>query len=412
MNARFALLPLVTLALACGSEDETAESGCKPAPGTICTVVGTGNAGLTPEGLAASKSDLYLPMEVVEGPDGLMYISDWNNHRIRRIEADKTLRTVAGTGLLGDGPPGPALESDFNHPTSFTFDAVGNMVIAAWHNSRIKRVNMGTGVLEDICGTGGRAYSGDGGPASEAVLDLPASVAYDAVGNLFILDQANQVIRRVDTAGIIDRYAGNCVIGECEAGETPQACPNSNRTSCLLDDDPEAGCNLPCSTAFQGDGGPAIDARLAQPVGQAADPAGRIVFDGDGNLIFADTKNHRIRKIDPAGIITTIAGIGTSGHGGDGGPAIEAELDNPTDLAIAGDGTLYVADTYNSCVRAIDPGGTIRTVAGVCGERGFSGDGSAPGGALLNRPYGVGLDTAGNLYVADTYNHRIRVVTP
>lgn len=402
---------MAALLVACGSEDPP-ESGCKPKPGTICTVIGTGNAGLSPEGTPATRSDLYLPMEVAEGPDGLMYISDWNNHRIRRLEADGTLRTVAGTGLLGDGPPGPALESDFNHPTSFAFDGVGRMVIAAWHNSRIKRLDLGTSILEDICGTGGRAYDGDGGPAKDAILDLPASVALDDDGNLFILDQANQVIRKVDAAGVIDRFAGNCVIGTCEPGELPQPCPSSDRTSCLLDDDPEAGCSQPCSGAFGGDGGPALDARLAQPVGQAADPAGRLVFDAQGNLVFADTKNHRIRTIDPSGTITTLVGTGTRGSAGDGGPAASAELDNPTDVATGPDGTLYIADTYNSCVRAVAPDGTIRTVAGVCGERGFSGDGEAPGGALLNRPYGIGLDEAGNLYVADTYNHRIRVVTP
>jgi sugar lactone lactonase YvrE len=215
-----------------------------------------------------------------------------------------------------------------------------------------------------VCGTGARAYNGDGALAKDAVLDLPASVAFDADGNLYILDQANQVVRRVDSAGIIDRYAGNCVIGKCDAGEIPQACPSSNRTSCLLDTDPSSGCSQPCAIAFEGDGGPAIDARLAQPAGQAADPAGRLAFDADGNLLLADTKNHRIRRIDLAGVITTIAGTGERGHAGDGGPALDAELDNPTDLAIASDGTIYVADTYNSCVRAIGPDGTIETVAG------------------------------------------------
>ena len=395
----------------CGSE-EPAEGGCKPASGTICTVVGTGNAGLAPEGTPGTESDLYMPMEVEQGPDGLVYISDWNNHRIRRLGADGLIHTIAGTGYLGDGPPGPALESDFNHPASFTFDALGRLVIAAWHNSRIKRVDLGSGVLEDLCGTGGRAYNGDGGPAKDAILDLPASVAYDVDGNLFILDQANQVVRRIDTAGVIDRYAGNCVIGKCDAGETPQACPGSNRTSCLLDTDPNTGCSQPCAVAFEGDGGPALDARLAQPVGQAADPAGRIAFDGAGNLIFADTKNHRIRKIDPAGVITSIVGSGERGFSGDDGPALDAQLDNPTDVAIADDGTIYIADTNNSCVRAVSPAGTISTVAGRCGERGFEGDGSAPGGATLNRPYGIGLDIAGALYIADTLNHRIRVVTP
>jgi sugar lactone lactonase YvrE len=432
----------------CACSNETPQSGtCKPKAGTICTVAGTGIAGLADEGTLARDASLYLPMDATVGPDGLLYIADWNNHRIRRVDGAGALFTVAGSGLLGDGPPGSALQAAFNHPTQIVFDPLGRMVIAAWHNSKVKRVDLATGILEDICGTGARQYNGDGGPAEKAIFDLPVSVAFDGDGNMFVSDQANQMIRKVGSDMVVSRYAGQCIIGTCDTGRSPLACPTSQRVTCQtmaaggaggsagvsagagaggLAGNSGAGgaggaggatgertplCTQPCAPAFAGDDGLALDARLAQPVGQAADPGGRIAIAPDGDLIVADTKNQRIRRIDrELGTITTIAGNGTVGFAGDGGPATDAQLNNPTDVAVASDGTIYVADTYNSCVRAILPDATIRTFAGVCGQPGFANDGKAPDGAQLNRPYGLGLSADGALYIADTYNHRVRVV--
>jgi sugar lactone lactonase YvrE len=135
-----------------------------------------------------------------------------------------------------------------------------------------------------------------------------------------------------------------------------------------------------------------------------------MALDDQGNLYFADTRNNRIRRIGNDGIVTTVAGNGETGFGGDGGPAVDAQLSSPTDIDLASDGTLYIADTQNSCIRAVSPEGTITTVAGICGERGFDGDGADPTAALLDRPYGIELDRDDNLYVVDTYNHVIRVV--
>jgi hypothetical protein len=394
----------VFLAPACGGDEL-----CSPKSGTICTIIGSGLAGYNGDGLDALETDIYLPQDVTEGPDRRLYFIDWNNHRVRMLTDEGTVKTVAGTGMLGDGPEGPALEADFNHPTEVVFDPSGAMVIAAWHNSRLKRVNMSTGVLEDICGTGGRAYGGDGGPAVNAILDLPASVVFDQSGNTLIMDQANQVIRRVNPSGIIETVAGQCLVNECAEGEVAVACEGSNKMGCGVETDPDL-CKQPCIPAYGGDGGPATELRMAQPFGQAADPAGRMVLDSQGNLYFTDTRNQRIRRIDTDGIVTTVAGNGTAGYSGDGGPALDAQLSNPTDIDIASDGTLYIADTQNSCIRAVSPEGIITTVVGICGQRGFEGEGGDPAAALVDRPYGIEVDRDDNLYVVDTYNHRIRVV--
>lgn len=400
-----ALIVFGMLQPACSSgSDDVAP--CEPSIGTLCTIAGTGTAGVEGDDGPAVRAELYLPMDLTPGADGKLYVLDWNNHRIRAID-DGMIRTVAGDGQLGDGPQGPALFAHFNHPTNIAFDKAGHMIIAAWHNSRVVRVDMGTGLLETVAGTGMRAYAGDGGPAISAVLDLPASVACDRDDNLYIMDQANQTIRVIRQDGNIDRFAGRCVIGSCDGGEEPVACEGTDKWSCISDTDPDA-CKKPCGAGFAGDGGPALQARFGQPVGQSADPAGRIAFDEQGNLFIADSSNHRIRKIAPDGTITTVAGNGQAAYGGDGGPATEASLDNPVDVAVASDGSLFIADTYNSCIRQVSPDGIIDTVAGTCGKRGFAGDGGAAREALLDRPYGIALDAHEDLLVIDTYNHRIR----
>ncbi|MBX3271546.1 MAG: hypothetical protein KF729_14870 [Sandaracinaceae bacterium] len=400
---RATLAVAATLAAAYGCDPY-----CEPAPDTICTIAGRTTAGFSGDGADARDAELYLPMDMAVGPDGRVYVADWNNHRIRAFAVGGAIETVAGTGLLGDGPLGPAVDAAFNHPTSVLFDLPGRMYIAAWHNSRIRRVDLATGALEDVCGTGGRAYAGDGGPALTAVLDLPAGLAFDPDGNLLVVDQANQVIRRIAGDGMIHRVAGACFVDECAPGATPSACPGTDKFSCTMGEDPTV-CMNPCQPAFGGDGGPALEARFSMPFGQSADPAGRIAVALDGTMYLADTRNHRIRRIGTDGIVTTYAGTGTRGASGDGGPATAAELNNPVDLAVADDGTLYLTDTFNSCVRAIDPAGTIRTVAGICGRRGFGGDGGPPDQALLDRPYGLELH-GGRLYIADTHNQRVRVI--
>ncbi len=386
--------PEQALGSTCGLANDTAPTPtvttCTPRAGTICTVIGTGEAGVGAENIAGNRSRAYLPLDTTVSPDGRrLYFLDWNNHTIRELTPEGTVRTIAGTGELQDGDdppvaagaprvPTPSLRHRLNHPTHMTFDAQGRMLIAAWHNSMIKRITnigMPNSMIEDLCGTGGRSFAGDSGPALMAVLDLPVAVAISPqTSEIFISDQANQRIRKVDGMGVISTVLGTGMQG------------------------------------YAGDGGPALMAQIRLPVGQAAPPAGRIEFDPQGNLYIADTGNNVIRRMGRDGVVRTIAGNGMAGSGGDGGPATMASLSAPTDIEVGPDGTLYIADTNNNCVRAMGSDGNIRTVVGRCGMRGFAGDGGPPGQALLDRPYGVETDSQGRLWVADTYNQRVRVV--
>jgi sugar lactone lactonase YvrE len=257
-----------------------------------------------------------------------------------------------------------------------------------------------------------------------ATLDLPVATAIDRDGRLLIMDQANQRIRRVDGDDVIDTVVGpNRMFEPVPAGlarvctENPMGAQQCKLCNEAEQEDPMCASRKP--QGFAGDDGPGTDAIMYQPFSQSAPPAGRMEMGPDGTLYFCDTGNHRIRTLSEDGIVTTVAGTGpdtfdkkyAGGYSGDGGPATEAELQGPTDVAVAPSGNFYIADTHNSCVRKVDGGnGKISTVAGRCGKRGFEGDGGPAEEALLNRPYGVTLDEEGNLYIADTHNHRIRVV--
>ncbi len=349
---------------------------CQKTSGAICTVAGTGIAGLGNEGLLAVKSPLYLPEDVTVAPDGRLFIMDWNNHRVRAVDGEGHIRTVIGDGQLGDAQDGPLLGVSFNHPTHLLFDAQGDIILSAWHNSKVKRINLGTGEIANIAGSGKRAFSGDNGPAALCDFDLPVATALAPDGSLYVADQANQRVRQIGKDGMIRTVVGSGTSG------------------------------------YGGDGEPALNAKLSQPTGQSASPSMKIATDTAGNLYIADSGNQRVRKVDTAGIITTAAGTGTAGFAGEGGPAVEAQLSRPTDLALGPDGSLFIADTDNSCIRKRDPSGTLTTVAGVCGQTGFNQDGVPATQALLGRPFGIDVGPEGKLYIADTYNHRLRVVIP
>src|SRR5262245_6106820 len=200
-----AILLAATFFACAGGEEEP--KGCEAASGNICTVMGTGKAGLGTDGVAPTDVLLYLPQDMIVGPDGVLYVLDWNNHRVRAL-IDGKVQTVIGNGYLGDAPNGLASEISLNHPTHISFSPQGKLILSAWHNSKVVEMDLGTKMMSSICGTGGRNYGGDGGPAAMAILDLPVSTAFDGQGRMIIMDQANQRIRRVAEDGTIDTIVG------------------------------------------------------------------------------------------------------------------------------------------------------------------------------------------------------------
>jgi streptogramin lyase len=369
--AALAVAPLAVLAMpGCGSSE------CEPAPGVMCTVVGTGIKGHNGDANHPLDTDLDLPVNSTVGPDGDLYFLDWNNHAVRVVR-NGVVETIAGViGQIGDAPEGPALEARLNHPTHLTFDNDGTLIISAWHNSMVMRYDPSTGMLERMCGTGARSFNGDGLHARDTHLDLPVATVIMPDGSHVISDTANQRLRRVGLDGIVETFAGTG----------------------------EAG--------YSGDGGPATEADLNLPISQRAPPAGGIAVDAEGTIFLADSLNHLIRKIDADGVITTIGGTGQQGVGAASGDALDLALNYPADVAVDEQGNVYVADTQNSCIRVIRPDGSSETFAGICGERGDLGDGLPATESLLNRPYGVNVGPDGVVYIADTQNFLIRAVYP
>lgn len=421
---------LAATTAACGGSD-TDGKACGGA-GNICTFVGDGRAALGHDGAGPLEVSLYLPQDLTWGPDGRPYILDWNNHRVRVIDDEGTVQTLIGTGELGDAPDGPAVETRLNHPTHVSFSPAGKLVLSAWHNSKVMEMDLGTGQIHAICGVDGmRAYAGEGSPAIEAVLDLPVATAFDSQGRLYIMDQGNQRIRRIEADETIDTIVGPVgpylpegYVEVCDPPAQPGQAPACR--FCLAEEADDENCAGPTARpqGFAGDHAQGAEAFMNQPFSQSAPPAGRMEMGPGDVLYFTDSGNHLIRALQPDGSVETVAGVDPEpyvpeesrektplgDYGGDGGPALEARFNSPRDVAVADDGTIYVADTENSCVRRVATDGEVSTVAGQCEKRGFEGDGGPATEALINRPYGIALDGEGNLYIADTYNHRIRVV--
>jgi uncharacterized protein (TIGR03437 family) len=338
---------------------------------TITTVAGSGTQG-TPsfvgDGGPATSAWLASPEGVAVDTAGNLYIADTGDNRIRKVfPSDGVIGTMAGNGTQGfSGDNGPANSAELYFPGGVAVDSAGNLYIADTWNNRIRKVSNGviTGVITTIAGNGTRAFSGDNGPATSAQLDGPVGIAVDSAGNLYVADTSNSRIRRVSN-GVITTVAGNGKAG------------------------------------YSGDNGPATSAGLNYPTGVAVDSA--------GNLYIADTSNSRIRKVSN-GVITTVAGSGTPGSSGDGGPATSADLLGPTGIAVDSAGSLYVADYADERIRKVS-NGVITTVAGD-EVPGFSGDNGPATSAQLEGPSGVAVDSAGNVYIADAFNNRIRVLTP
>ena len=331
----------------------------------ITTVAGNGTATYAGDGGAATSASLDKPAGVVLDAAGNLYVADQANNRIRKVNFNGISLSVVGNGYktyAGDG--GAATNASLNGPFGVTFDAFGNTYIADTGNNRIRKVDT-YGIIITVAGNGISTFAGDGGAATSASLAGPTGVTFDAFGNMYIADTANDRIRKVDTNGIITTVVGNGIFG------------------------------------FSGDGAAATNASLYLPYGGA--------FDASGNLYIPDEQNNRIRKVDTNGIITTVAGNGNHGCSGDNGAATNASLFNPKGVALDASGNLYISDWINNRIRKVDTNGIITTVAGN-GNNGYSGDGGAATNASLNEPLGIAFDTAGNMYIADWQNNRIREV--
>jgi len=365
-------------------------------PGTICTWAGTGEPAFMGDGKAPWKTALYWPMDVEFASDGTGYILDWQNHVVRKA-TPTVVSTIIGTDEPGDGPvygrgdettpPGVlGTTVSLNHPTDIQLTPDGRLILAAWHNHKIRTIELSSGLSEVSCGRG-PGYAGDLEPQGSALLNMPKAIALAPSGDLYIADTRNFRVRRVSAAtGIIQTVVGTGKRGGTGDGGDPLLATLSFQQGL---DQPDGGGDNP-------------------------EPGGALALDAAGRLYIADTENHRIRRVDfAAGLIETVAGVGTAGFSGDGGPATAAALSHPRDIEIGPGDRLFIADTENHRVRAVDlTTGVITTIAGT-GDAGFSGDGGPAAVAVLRRPFGIAFDPSGDLYISDTLNNRIRrVVQP
>ncbi len=344
-----------------------------PSTATINTFSGSGIGDVDgPPATAKFNNPQFMTFDA----QGNLYVAECGNNLVREIIPNGTVFTVAGGGsVLGDH--GPATSAQLNCPVGVAFDGLGNLYISEQNGHRVRRVAGGTisggtvtpGTITTIAGNGVAGFAGDNGPAANSQLNEPNGLALDSHGNLYIAEYRNYRIREITIAngvvGNINTVAGNGISG------------------------------------YYGDGGPAIDSPLQGPAG--------VALDALGNIYIADYDGNRIRMVDTSGIIHLVAGTGQYNCCGDGGPAIYATFRNPSQLAVDTSANIYVADPHNERVRKIDATGVITTIAGN-GTQNFSGDGGLAANATMNSPTGVALDSAGDLFIADAGNNRIREV--
>ena len=332
----------------------------------ITTVAGDGINGFSGDGGPAVTAEITGSGGNTLFDDyGNIYFDDQNNARIRKINTGGIITTIAGNGTVGFfGNGGPATAAEFNQNTVVGFDSSRNMYVSDFGNNQIRIINT-SGIITAFAGTGAAGYSGNGGAATAARLDWPCCVITDDTGNVYIADSWNNVIRKVNTSGIITLFAGTSAAG------------------------------------YGGDGGPATAAQLNKPF--------RIIFDKNWNMYVADAFNSRIRKINTSGIISTFAGTGSAGYGGDGGPATTAQVNEPYGVCVDTSGNVYIADTYNNRVRKVNTSGIISTYAGN-GVGAFSGDGGPATAAEINYPTGVNCNKCG-IYISDWKNGYDKIPT-
>jgi subtilase family serine protease/sugar lactone lactonase YvrE len=350
--------------------------------GTIIDYAGSGVAGYSGNNGAATKADFYYAEGIVSDANGNLYIADEGNNVIRKVNVTTgIITTVAGNGYgagmvpggyTGDG--GPALQAELGGPFDVAVDKAGNIYIADTYNSAIRKVTAATGIITTIAGDGTYGYSGDGGPATQAEISWPKSIALDSAGNLYISDSTNQVIRKVTAStGKISTIAGG-------------------------------GNGCAKETDVYGDGCPAVDANFEVP-GYGTGTAG-IAVDSKGNIYIADPDVETVRKITAAtGIITVVAGNGVDGFSGDGGLAVQAELNNPHDVKVDGAGNIFIADLNNNVIREVAAAtGRISTIAGIYYSSGGGKELSPETAATavkFSKPTYISIDPSGNLFISD-----------
>lgn len=341
----------------------------------ITTVAGTGVAGSDGNNGPGTAARLNVPTGIVFDLQGNLLIAEQDGYMIRKLDLQTGIITrIAGTGVGGHaGDGGLAINARLYGPSGITIDNAGNIYIIEQYNSTIRKIDASTGIISTICGIAdyNTNYSGDGGPAILARLDRPTDIDVDTDGNLYIADYDNNVVRKITAStGIITTIAGK----------------------------------WPGSTGYTGDGGPATNALLNQ--------CSRVFVDASKNVFIGDQNNNVIRKVNAAnGIISTIAGTGVAGYSGNGGPVLQARFNNPTGMAMDAAGNLYIADAYNQMIRRVDATtGIVTTIAGN-GNQGYTGDNGPALNATFYRPVDIAVATNGDIYIADARNNVIRKIS-
>jgi streptogramin lyase len=346
-----------------------------PDDSVLRAFAGTGEPGFSGDNGPASRAQLHEPYFCEQDSRGNLYVADALNNRVRKIDpASGRMTAVAGSGAQGfSGDDGPAPQATMNQPCSLAVTSDGALYVVDRLNAVVRVVNLATGTIRRAAGTGEKGFRGDGGPAVGAQLREPHDCCLDGKGGLLIADVADWRIRRLDLkTGTITTFAG------------------TGRSKGKLD------------RTQLGDGGKAVQAVIHG--------ARAVCVDGQGNTYICEREGNAIRKVDAAGVITTVAGTGAKGYTGDGGPAAKATFNGPKGVRCDRDGNLFVVDTENHAIRRIDrKTGIITTVAG--GRKGSGGDGGPAARAELNRPHGLLIVEDGTMYIADSGNHRIRRVT-